>query len=144
MSYTDLGFNEFLTRDFAPSAQQQNSQELDPLQFDSFTQQISASKLQGGVMLSPDGKIALDLDQGFFRVSNGLEELVRLGTLPDGTVGLLIKDSQGNQLLQISEGSNIIQSSGKTMTIDLINEQLLIRDAQGNIRVLIGKDPGGF
>jgi hypothetical protein len=142
MSYLDSGYDEFLNR-IEPASQVQ-SQELDPLQFDSFTQQISASKLQGGVMLSPDGKIKMDLDQGYFLVSDGVQELVRFGVLPDGTTGLLIKDGQGDTLLQVSQGVFLLQSSDKAMSIDLIAAQLLVRDAQQRVRVLLGKDPGGF
>lgn len=142
MSYLDNGYDEFLTR-IEPVSQIQ-SQEVDPLQFDSFTQQISASKLQGGVMLSPDGKIKMDLDQGYFLVSDGVQELVRFGTLPDGSIGLLIKDNQGNTLMQVSQGVFLLQSSDKAMSIDLIATQLLVRDAQQRVRLLLGKDPGGF
>lgn len=143
MSYLDKGYDENLIR-IEPASQQQSQQELDPLQMDSFTDQISASKLQGGAMISPDGKIKLDLDQGFFLVSDGVQELVRFGVLPDGTTGLLIKDGQGNTLLQVSQGVFLMQSSDKAMSIDLIAAQLLVRDAQQRVRVLLGKDPGGF
>jgi hypothetical protein len=119
-------------------------QELDPLEADTFLQQISGSKIIGGVISSPDGKIKIDLDAGTFTISNGVQNLIQLGVLSDGTIGMLIQDSQGNLLMQISESTQLIQSNNKAMIIDLILEQIAIYDAFKNLRVLVGKDVGGF
>lgn len=144
MPYVDIGFDRFLNR-IAPTSQNNGGiQELDPTQTDTFFQQISGNKVIGGILSSPDGRVKLDLDQGILKISDGVQDLVTFGLLPDGTVGLLIKDSQGNLLMQVSQGVCILQSSDKAMTIDLVAAQADVRDAAGNLRVRFGKDLGGF
>jgi len=140
MSYLDIGFDENLSR-IDPGANQteQQPQELDPLAFERFTDVISGSKIQGGAISSPDGKVKVDLENGVFKVNNGLEDLVSLGILPDGSVGLLIKDNKGNILMQISSDKNIIQSPNEHFQVDFVEERILAKDAGGTPRVLIGK-----
>lgn len=142
MAYQDVGFDEFLNRiDNTPQAQ---TQELDPLAFDTFAPEISGSKVQGGVITSPDGRTNLDLDQGNFRVNNGVQDLVNFGILPDGSIGLLIQDSQGNILMKVTEGEFFLQSPLKTSKLDLIADQYTVRDQFQRLVVLLGKDPQGF
>lgn len=141
MAYQNIGFDENLMR---VESSAQPSQALDPLQFDNFTDSISADKIQGGLMVSPDGRAQFDLNKGTFLINNGVEDLVTFGTLPDGSVGLLIKDQEGNILLQISETNIFMQSSNEAMKLDFIQERLDIRDAQKRLKVRIGKDEGGF
>jgi hypothetical protein len=143
MAYQDIGFDEFLTRSEQSNGDQQSA-ELDPQAFDNFVSEISGSKIQGGVLTSPDGRVKVDLDNGSFEVNNGVQSLVNLGILPDGTIGLLIQDAQGNQLMKVSEGEFFLQSALKTSRMDLILDQYTVRDEKGNLVVLLGKDPKGF
>jgi hypothetical protein len=129
MAYTDIGFDENLNR--IEATPDQSAQALDPLQFDTFTQQISASKLQGGIISSPDGKTQIDIDQGIFKVSNGVQDLITLGILPDGNVGLLIKNNDGQTLMQVSGDVNFIQSANGFMKIDMTNEIIKILNEAG-------------
>lgn len=136
--YRDLGFNTFLIRSqqFDPN---QVPQQLDPSQFDFFTDQISADKIQGGLMQSTDGKTKLDLEQGTFTISNNIINLITLGKLPDGRIGLLIQDQDGNLLMQISDGLNIIQSSSTNFQVDFDNKRLLFKDSSGNPQGVLGE-----
>lgn len=138
-SYLDAGYNEFLSREPMISQQQQ-----DPLMTDQLNSEISGSKVQGGVMSSPNGKSQYDLDSGTFRVNNGIQNLVELGVLTDGSIGLLIQDKDGNVLLKVSEGEFYLQSPLKTSRLDLIADKYTIRNEFGDLKVLIGKDEGGF
>lgn len=137
MAYQDNGFDEFLNPVQGNSSS--SPQELDPLQSDTFLQEISGSKVQGGVLTSPDGRVKVDLDSGFFKVSNGVQDLVQLGILPDGNVGLLIKDNDGNILMQISGDTNLLQSNNKHMVLDFVQENLSITDEALTPIVLLGK-----
>ena len=114
------------------------TQQLDPLQFEQYTPEFSGSKITG-VLSSQDGRIKIDLDNNTIIISDGVEERVRLGELSDDSVGLLIKDVNGNVLMQISGDTNIIQSSNKHIQLDFFEERLLIKDQSNTPRVLIGK-----
>lgn len=135
MDYRDIGFDEFLNRIEDTAA----PQSLDPQTFDNLTDQLSASKVQGGTMLSPDGRISLDLDQAILRISNGVQDLITLGVLPDASIGLLLKDNDGKILLQISGNKNLIQSSNQHMALDFNNETLTVTDDSNIPVVLLGK-----
>lgn len=137
MSYLDIGFDENLMR--VESTPQSNSQELDPLAFDSFTQQISGSKVQGGVISSPDGKTKFDIENGVFKVNNGMEDLVSLGLLSDGSYGLLIKNNEGKILMQVTSDVILLQSPNENFQADFIEERILAKDDKGLPRALFGK-----
>lgn len=142
MAYSEIGFDQDLNR-IDQSAQQQQSQ-IDAAQADNFLQQISGSIIQGGQILSPDRRINMDLDAGNFKVNNGVQDLVQLGVLEDGNIGFLIKDNDGNILMKVSAAEMFLQSPKKTSRIDLILDQYTVSDEFGNVKVLIGKDVGGF
>lgn len=141
MAYSDIGFDEFLNRDIGGS--NGGPQSLNPSQFDFLTEQISGDKIDGGLIISPDGKVKLDLDKGLFNINNGVQDLISLGVLPDGNTGLLIQDSAGNTLMQISEGNNIIKSSSGAFVIDIGKEQFIVYE-NGIPRIILGKFPGLF
>lgn len=141
MAYQNIGFDENLIR---VEASGNTQQALDPLEFDNFTDSISGDKVQGGLMSSPDGRAQFDLNKGTFLINNGVEDLVTFGTLPDSSIGLLIKDQNGNILLQVSETIIFMQSSNEAMKLDFIQERLDIRDAQKRLKVRLGRDDGGF
>lgn len=141
MAYQDIGFDEFLNRvDNTPST----SGAVDAAESDNYLQQISGSKIQGGQILSPDGRININLDAGNFKINNGVQDLVQFGVLEDGNIGLIIKDSDGNVLMKVTAAEFFLQSAKKTSKIDLILDQYTVSDEAGNVKVLIGKDIGGF
>lgn len=143
MPYTDIGFDEFLNRiDEAP--QQQQAGALDPAASDNYFQQFSGNKIQGGQILSPDGRLNINLDTSNFKVNNGLQDLLQFGILEDGNVGLLIKDNDGNILMKVTSAEVYLQSPKKTSKIDLIADQYTVSDEFQNVKVLIGRDVGGF
>jgi hypothetical protein len=142
MAYQQIGFDEFMNR-IEPSTGSQ-SQELDPTQADLYFQQFSGNKINGGQIISPDGRVNMNLDDGNFKVNNGVQDLVQLGLLEDGTIGLLLKDADGNILMQVAEGVMFLQSPKKTSRLDLILDQYTVSDEAGNVKVLLGKDVGGF
>jgi hypothetical protein len=137
MSYQDIGFDQFLNPVSAPSSNQ--DQGIDPLAFDSFVDQVSGNKVQGGIISSPNGRIVIDLETGVLKINDGIENLIELGVLADGSIGLLVKDGKGNPLLKISENEKLIQSANKHFQVDFSNERILARDDAGIARVLIGK-----
>lgn len=139
MDYVDAGYDAFLSR--TPPAP---TGELDPLQQDLYSPEISASKIQGGLLQTADGKTAVDLEQGFFRVNDGATEVVRLGVQEDGTIGLLIRDRDGNELLRFVGSTNILRSPQGNMELNFNETQLLLRDDGGTPFLLFGKQVGGF
>jgi len=139
MNYLDLGYDEFLSK--IPPAP---SGELDPLQQDQFSPEISGSKVQGGVMQTSDGKTVLDLEQGFFGVNDGAEQIVRLGVQEDGSIGLMIKNREGKLLLRFTGDINLIQSPNEHFQADFNEERILAKDQGGTPIALFGKHEGGF
>lgn len=136
MSYIDIGYDENLNLIEDSPVQDQG---IDPQAFENFTDAISGSKIQGGILTSPDGKVKLDLETGAFIVNNGVQELVRFGILPDGNVGLLIKDQNGNTLLNVNGNNNLIQSATGKMILDFVAENFSVFD-DANLRVVkLGK-----
>lgn len=139
MNYLDAGYDQFLSR--IPPA---TDQELDPLQFEQNAPEVSASKIQGGIIQTTDGKTALNLEQGYFRVNDGATEVIRLGVQEDGTIGILIKDRDGNELMRFVGSTNILRSPQGNMELNFNETQLLLRDDGGTPFLLFGKQVGGF
>lgn len=139
MAYQQIGFDEFMNR-IEPSTGSQ-SQELDPTQVDLYFQQFSGNKINGGQILSPDGRMNMNLDAGNFKVNNGVQDLVQLGLLEDGTIGFMVKDSNGNILMQVAEGVMFLESPLKTSRLDLILDQYTVKEENGRTRVILGKLP---
>src|SRR3972149_5908345 len=104
MSYLDLGFSENLSIATIGSGDQ-----LDPLAFEQFTQEISGSKLSG-LLQSQDGRVKVDLDNNTIIISDGIVERIRLGKQSDDSYGFLLKDQNGNTLIQVGGNTNIIKS----------------------------------
>lgn len=94
MSYLDIGFTENLLREETLPDQ---TQQLDPLQFDQFAPEFSGSKLTG-LLQSQTGKLQVDLDNDVIIISDGVQERGRFGRQSDGTYGVIIRDKNGNIL----------------------------------------------
>lgn len=137
MAYQDIGFDEFLQR--SDSLNSGPTDQLDSLQADTYLQELSGSKIAGGLISSPDGRLKIDLENNVFKVNNGVTDLVSFGVLEDGSVGLLIKNGDGKALMQVSETTQFIQSPNQHFLIDFIKEYLLSKDEKGLPRALFGK-----
>mgnify|MGYP001587424957 FL=1 len=139
MSYIDIGFTVNLIRsDLLPA----EGEVLDPLAFEQLAPEFSGGKLTG-ILSSQDGKVKINLDENFIVISDGTEERARLGKLPDGSYGILIKDKSGNKLFEFGS-INLIQAPSGNLQMDFDEERILVKDVGGTPRVLIGKDTGGF
>lgn len=119
MPYQNLGYDEFLNLQQPSSQPGDFPQSLDPQAFDYFTDQISGSKVQGGAILSPDGKFKIDLDKGTISLNNGLANVLQIGNLDNGETGLLLRDGQGNIIMQYTDFVKLLQTSDKAFSINL-------------------------
>ena len=136
MAWDEIGFSEGLTR--TENLQQEGFQELDPLQFEQFAPELSGSKLTG-IVKSQNGKLELDLDGEKLVITDGVIERVRLGKQTDDSYGLVIKDINGNILMQITGDINFIQSSNQRTKLDFVANKLTIKEEGGLTRVVIGE-----
>jgi hypothetical protein len=141
MAYQDIGFDEFLNR--TPIAPQQSGA-LDAAETDNYLPQVSGSKIQGGQLTSPDGRTTVDLEAGLFKVSDGVQDIVQLGKIADDEIGIIIKDRNGNILLQFTGDTNLMQSPNKAFQANFNDERLLAYNEQGVPVALFGKHTGGF
>jgi len=95
MSYTDIGFDEFLNREL-PDAKTQymeaNASYLLP--------QLSGSVIGGGITTSADGKVIINWDTGEVIFSDGARGRVFLGKIVGSdSYGIKIIDAEGNEVL---------------------------------------------
>lgn len=135
MSWDQIGFTEGLTRsENLPTV----TPDMDPLQFEQFAPEFSASKLTGSLK-SQDGKVELDLDGEKLIITDGVIERVRLGRQSDDSYGLIVKDINGNTLMQITGDINFIQSSNGRTKLDFVANKLTIKEVGGLTRVVIGE-----
>lgn len=135
MSYLDIGFDQFLNK-----VSQQTEIRNEPVfGADQSVQEITGTKIQGGVISSPNGQTKFDLEQGRFIVNDGVEDVVQLGILPDGTVGLLIRNGKGQTLMQITETVQVIQSPNEHFQVNFAEEHILSKDDTNTPRALFGK-----
>lgn len=134
MSYTDIGYNNYLLRPLEASYTEQIG-----IDSASAFEQISGSQIKGDKISSLNGNMELDLQGDRFLVTDGIVDRVEFGKLSDGNMGLIIRDSQGNELLHIGGEINIIKSSNGHMQLNFNNEQLVVKNEGGQIRALFGK-----
>lgn len=140
MAYDDLGYDPWLQRANPPGVQASGFPQMNPQMTDYLMQSISGSKVNGGVMVSSNGQFVLDLNNGYLKVNNGSGiDLITLGTLSDGSIGLEIKDNNGNTILEFSTTTALLQSSDGHMFLDFIAEQLGVSDVANNLVVLLGQ-----
>ena len=140
MAWDQIGFTENLVREDTQGIQ---TQQVDPLQFEQNTPEFSGSKLTG-LLQSRDGRVQVNLDENYIIISDGIQERVRLGKQSDGAYGLLVKDENGNQLMNITGATNLLQSADKSLEINFNETQIVVRNAGGTPVVLMGKQIGGF
>lgn len=131
-TYLDVGYSDYLTREIPVGTDSKRLTEIDA---DQNSPDQSGSKIRGGVIESNDGTTSFDLERGTMYIGNQ----IILGKLPDGTIGIIIKDKDGNELIHVSEAVNIFKSSKGNMKLDFIEQQLIVYDETGTPRVLVGK-----
>ncbi|OGO14266.1 MAG: hypothetical protein A2Y53_03930 [Chloroflexi bacterium RBG_16_47_49] len=139
MDYTEIGFNDFLLRPLEADYTEQVG-----IESSVSYEQISGSQVKGDVISSLNRQMQIDLENNSFTLSDGNINRVEFGKLSNGNVGLVIRDDQGNSIMEISGNTNIIRSASGALELDFNEERLLIRDQGGTPRVLIGKQVGGF
>lgn len=138
--YLDIGYDQFLTRDTSGIDPSQASLALSAANYSTPT---TGDQIQSGIISSKDGKLLIDLTNDTIIISDGTQNRVTLGTLDDGSTGMVLKDQNGNIIMQISNTTNLIQSASQNFQIDLTNEQLLVLN-NGIAQILLGKLIGGF
>lgn len=131
--YTQLGYDISLTR-----TDNLITNEVDPLEFEQNTPEFSGSKLIG-LLSSQDGRVKIDLDNNIIIISDGVVERVRLGKQADDSYGLIIKDINGNIIMQITGEINFIQSSNSRTKLDFVANKLTIKEESGLTRIILGE-----
>jgi hypothetical protein len=139
MDYLDSGFNDFLLRPLEADYTEQVG-----LDSSSSYEKISGSQVKGDQIVSASKRLTMDLENETFTVSDGNVSRVELGKLSDGNIGLIIRDDQGNTLMQISGATNIIKSPNNALELDFNEERILVRDQGGTPVILLGKQINGF
>lgn len=101
--WSTIGFSENLIREDLLIPE---DQELDPLAFDQFISEISASKIKGGILTSRNGNIEIDLDNEFISVKDGTIEKIRFGQYKGAFDYFFLNDNLGT-LFDKTSGANV-------------------------------------
>lgn len=143
--YTQAGFDQFLQRGGTSQQDTGSDQQLTALDFQTSYDSFSPNQIaSAGKFTSKDGRVVLDMELGFISISDGQKERVRLGKASDtDESGIQIWDQNGNQLIKILGTVNFIQSPDKHTIFDFDKNNIRVSE-DNNVRVLLGKDPGGF
>lgn len=135
LDYITSGYDSFLSKEI-PTASQ--NQEFDPLQVEQFTQEISGSKVQGGVFSSISNHLIIDLENEIIRINDGIVDKITLGKIAENTFGLLAKDNTNKEIMRIdNDGLSI--SNGKLSIKNSNNEEII-----SNKGLTIANFPNGF
>lgn len=138
MNYLDSGFDQYLLRPLEASYTEKIG-----IDSTSSSGQISGSQIKDKIT-SINGSFEIDLQKDRFAVKDGIINRIELGRLSDGSIGILIRDSDGNELIKFTESVNLMKSSNGAFEVNFTNEQIIVRDAGLTPRVLIGKQTNGF
>lgn len=139
--YQQLGYDIFLQKadPWRAPMQPGQMQQLSSIDFENFTPDISASKIQGGILTSPDGTVQFDIDKGMLRITDGIQDIISLGKLDDGSIGLVIKNKSGNEVMRVTTNTILLQSGNQHMVLDFNAETLTVNDDFLIPVVLLGK-----
>ena len=140
-NYLDSGYDTYFQREVVPSS---NNSDISEFDFESNYVGLSANQIASGSMLSSNGRVSFDLDNENFIIRDGVVQRLRLGKLESGGYGLLIKNKDGNTLMEISDNTNVFKSSNGRLELNFDNTQILVRDLGDNVVTLIGEHIGGF
>lgn len=133
MTYEDAGFNQYLLRPLEATYTEQTG-----IDSNAAYEQISGSQIRGDKIVSLSNSLGLDLENELFFVNDGRTNRIELGKLPDGSIGMIIRDDLGNILLEISESVNILRSSDGNLEYDFDNKRILLKQ-NGLPRLVIGE-----
>ena len=77
-SYLDRGYSIYFEREFIDRLQAPNRKlpYLSSFDMDSYVEEVSATKLSGGIIQSKDGKLKINLEEGTIRYNDGITETV--------------------------------------------------------------------
>ena len=139
MNYLDVGYDSSLLRPLTATYVEQIG-----IDSNSAYEQISGSQVKGDIISSLNGSMEMNLQEDRFAVTDGIVDRVELGRLSDGSIGLIIRDAEGNELMHFSGDINVIQSADQSLSLNFNEAQILVKN-EGKIPVvLIGKQVGGF
>ena len=80
MNYEEAGFNQFFRREEpTKKIEVADLPEISTEDFGSLFQEVSGSKIRGGVLRSRDGRLTIDLENGKMTYNNGVVDLFTLG-----------------------------------------------------------------
>jgi len=88
-TYEDIGYSKFFKR----SLNIPENNQISEYEVDSTIQGISANKVQGGLIVSQNGKLKIDLDQGILTYNDGAIDLFELSDT------LTVRDIDGNTII---------------------------------------------
>jgi hypothetical protein len=134
MDYTQIGYDDFLIRPLEATYTEQIG-----IDTGGAIGQVSGNQVRGDQILSLNKSLNIDLQNDSFIISDNNINRVELGRLADGNIGIIIRDDQGKEMLNISALDNKITSADGHMVLDFNEEQLIIYDETMTPRVLLGK-----
>lgn len=79
MNYQDIGFDHFFRRGNSNKIKSQELPELSASAVESLIDQISGTKLSGGIISSKDGKLTIDLENSLIKYNDGVIDLLKVG-----------------------------------------------------------------
>jgi len=124
MNYITAGYSDTLDR-----LEFNKTQSIDPLQFDNFTDEVSGSKVQNGIIkISKEGS-NLNLDNGLLNFTNGVSK-ISIGNLPDASFGLQFLNNNGEKILSLTDTEEILNLD-KDFKIKNIDTDSVILDNNG-------------
>lgn len=134
MSYTDLGYDTFFSKELVPETETGKT----TFDFTSEIQGLTLDQVRGGTMRSATGRMTVNMEDEKFVISDGSIDRIALGKLEDGSFGLIIRNNVGTELMRIG-AVNLIQSPSGNLQLDFDNERILVKEDGGTPRLIIGK-----
>ena len=134
--YLAQGFNNYLEREFTIGGAAQKPT-LTQDDVDTLIEGVSGSKITSGISRSKDGLLKLDWDKGTMTFSDGTKPYFVVGKQDDGTRGVKLLETDGNQIsismIELNVGKKTILPGG-TNTGRLYIERI---PASGKLRLVI-------
>lgn len=76
-NYLDRGYNTFFEKEFVRERKEDRKLPfISSFDMDSFLEEVSATKLSGGIIKSKDGKLTINLEDGTIKYFDGITETV--------------------------------------------------------------------
>ena len=126
MNYTDIGFDAFLLRSLEASFTEQIG-----IESISSLNQISGLQVKGDKITSLNKSLNIDLENDAFTVEEGEIKRVEIGRLPDGKIGVVLRNNQNIALLNITGDEHLIQSADGKTFFNLKENKMQVADDKG-------------